>query len=114
MPLRSLTVRFSLIFACSMVADAAALGAQSTSFLAMREAAAPKRAAGVAGIRLPSPLSAPFVFDAPKSSLGNGQKFVILGSAAFVGGLLIGDRAGRAIAVAGLAVGITGLYLWLN
>ena len=38
----------------------------------------------------------------------------IVGGAAFIGGLLIGDSAGTAIAVGGLVMGLIGLYLWLK
>ena len=41
-----------------------------------------------------------------------GQTLMIVGGAAFLAGLIIGDDAGTAIAVAGAAIGIYGLYLW--
>lgn len=50
--------------------------------------------------------------DAPPS--GTSRLLMVIGGAAFVGGLLIGDDAGTAIAVAGLGVGIYGLYLYLR
>ena len=58
--------------------------------------------------------------DAPRpaalaaSRSGRGQALAIVGGAAFLGGLLIGDDAGTAIAIGGLAMGIYGLWLWLN
>lgn len=41
-----------------------------------------------------------------------GQTLMIVGGAAFLAGLIIGDDAGTAIAIGGAAVGIYGLYLW--
>jgi hypothetical protein len=38
----------------------------------------------------------------------------IIGGALFLGGLIIDDDAGTAIAVAGLAIGVWGLYLWMR
>lgn len=74
----------------------------------------PSAEASVAGIRLqvagdapPPPVLAP-------SAGGRGQALAIVGGAAFLGGLLIGGDAGTAIAIGGLAVGVYGLWLWLN
>ena len=45
---------------------------------------------------------------------GTGPVLAIVGGAAVIGGLLIGDDAGTAIAVGGLMMGLIGLYLWLK
>ncbi len=45
---------------------------------------------------------------------GTGPVLAIVGGAALIGGLLIGDDAGTAIAVGGLIMGLIGLYLWLK
>ncbi len=45
---------------------------------------------------------------------GTGPVLAIVGGAALIGGLLIGDSAGTAIAVGGLIMGLIGLYLWLK
>lgn len=45
---------------------------------------------------------------------GSGPVLAIVGGAALIGGLLIGDDAGTAIAVGGLIMGLIGLYLWLK
>ncbi|MGQ0538655.1 MAG: hypothetical protein ACT4R6_06890 [Gemmatimonadaceae bacterium] len=42
----------------------------------------------------------------------DGRVLMIVGGAAFLAGLLIGDDVGTAIAVGGAAVGLYGLYLW--
>ena len=44
----------------------------------------------------------------------SGPVLAIVGGAALIGGLLIGDDAGTAIAVGGLIMGLLGLYLWLK
>lgn len=41
-----------------------------------------------------------------------GMPLMVVGGAAFIAGLIIGDDAGTAIAVGGAAVGLYGLYLW--
>ena len=43
-----------------------------------------------------------------------GPVLAIVGGAALIGGLLIGESAGTAIAVGGLIMGLIGLYLWLK
>ena len=47
-----------------------------------------------------------------QSRVRRGQTLMIVGGAAFLAGLIIGDDAGTAIAVAGAGIGIYGLYLW--
>jgi len=49
----------------------------------------------------------------PFGSKKNGQIATIVGGAAMVGGLLIGDDAGAVIAVTGLVIGVLGLWTWL-
>jgi len=41
-----------------------------------------------------------------------GTTLMIVGGAAFLAGLIIGDDVGTAIAVGGAAAGLYGLYLW--
>ena len=50
----------------------------------------------------------------PFGSKAHGRVAAIVGGAAFVGGLLIGDDAGTAIAIGGLIVGVLGLWTWLG
>ncbi|MGQ0642235.1 MAG: hypothetical protein ACT4P6_15920 [Gemmatimonadaceae bacterium] len=47
-----------------------------------------------------------------QSRVRRGQTLMIVGGAAFLAGLIIGDDVGTAIAVGGAIVGIYGLYLW--
>jgi hypothetical protein len=48
------------------------------------------------------------------SNKNTGRVLAIVGGAAVIGGLLIDDDAGTAIAVGGLIMGLIGLYLWLK
>ena len=48
------------------------------------------------------------------SSKNTGRVLAIVGGAAVIGGLVIGDDAGTAIAVGGLVMGLIGLYMWLK
>ena len=50
----------------------------------------------------------------PFGSKENGKLATIVGGAAMVGGLIIGDDAGYAIAVTGLVIGVLGLWTWLG
>ena len=52
--------------------------------------------------------------DQRRKKNGTGPVLAIVGGAALIGGLLIGDDAGTAIAVGGLVMGLIGLYLWLK
>jgi len=49
----------------------------------------------------------------PFGSKKNGQVAMIVGGAALVGGLIIGDDAGAVIAVTGLVIGLLGLWTFL-
>jgi hypothetical protein len=48
----------------------------------------------------------------PQARSRRGMPLMIVGGAAFLAGLIIGDDAGTAIAVGGAAIGLYGLYLW--
>jgi hypothetical protein len=81
---------------------------------------APSRQASVAGIRVRDARGLQVTAHAPRPAAlavagnGRGQTLAIVGGAAFLGGLLIGDDVGTAIAVGGLFVGVYGLWLWLK
>ena len=47
-----------------------------------------------------------------QSRTRRGQTLMIVGGAAFLAGLIIGDDAGTAIAIGGALIGLYGLYLW--
>lgn len=90
--------------------ESAAPAAASSASVA---AAAPRRDASVAGLRLAVATDAPRPA-ALAQTRGRGQTLAIVGGVAFIGGLLIGDDVGTAIAVGGLAAGVYGLWLWLK
>ena len=48
------------------------------------------------------------------SGFGRAETFMIVGGAAFVAGLLIGDDAGTVVMVGGALMGLYGLYLYLQ
>ena len=50
----------------------------------------------------------------PFGSKQNGKIATIVGGAAMIGGLIVGDDAGYAIAVGGLIIGVLGLWTWLG
>jgi hypothetical protein len=49
----------------------------------------------------------------PFGSKKNGQVATIVGGAALIGGLIIGDDEGAVIAVTGLVIAVLGLWTWL-
>jgi hypothetical protein len=111
----------------ALVAAIAAPAAQAQDQVQVRDSsqvrvetardAGPRRANAVAGVqvsredRVPADASAAVMQNAPT---GQARLLMVVGAAAFVGGLLIGDDAGTAIAVVGLGVGIYGLYLYMR
>ena len=114
MRVRSNLIRFAFVGGLCTLAALPRLQAQRVGTVDTRIAAGPTRAASVAGVRL-APSSAPLrVTSAAPSSSASGKTLAIVGGAGFLGGLIIGDDAGTAIAIAGLAVGLYGLYLWLK
>lgn len=77
-------------------------------------AVGPRVESTIAGVRLQvadAPL-APAPVASPRTT--RGQALAIVGGAAFLGGIIIGDSAGTVIAVGGLGVGVYGLWLWLG
>lgn len=117
MTARTLLVRLAL--GASLIAAAPVIAAAQSNRPASLVASAlpsvgPRLDASVAGVRL-------HVADAPRlpapvvaSRTGRGQAMAIVGGAAFLGGLIIGDDVGTVIAVGGLGVGLYGLWLWLK
>ena len=91
-------------------AQEAQLTPDSTQVKVTRVENAPRRESAVAGVRTdrePRELAIGSSASALQgTSRGAGQLWMVVGGAAFVGGLLIGDDAGTAIAVVGLGLGI--------
>lgn len=118
MTARTLLVRLalgaSLIAAVPVIAAAQSRGPVSFATASTVPSVGPRLDASVAGVRL-------HVADAPRlpapvvaGRTGRGQAMAIVGGAAFLGGLIIGDEVGTVIAVGGLGVGLYGLWLWLK
>ncbi|MFP5353847.1 MAG: hypothetical protein ACLGIK_01630 [Gemmatimonadota bacterium] len=117
MTARSLITRLAVVVAIAAVVTPSVAAAQSavrSESSPTARVGAPRRDASVAGIRLQVAADAPRPAALAASRSGRGQALAIVGGAAFLGGLLIGDDAGTAIAIGGLAMGIYGLWLWLN
>lgn len=118
MTARTLLVRLalgaSLIAAAPVIAAAQSSGPTAVASASAVQSVGPRLDAAVAGVRLhvadASRLPAPVV----ASRTGRGQAMAIVGGAAFLGGLIIGDDVGTVIAVGGLGVGLYGLWLWLK
>jgi hypothetical protein len=57
---------------------------------------------------------APLTVNASASRMGRreGRAFALVGGAAVIAGILIGDDAGTVIAIGGAAIGLYGLYIW--
>lgn len=116
----SAVVAAALLAALGALPSAAsAQGAPAASRSAAR-GVAPSRQASVAGVRVDDARGLQVTADAPRPAAlaaagnGRGQTLAIVGGATFLGGLLIGDDVGTAIAVGGLIVGVYGLWLWLK
>ena len=76
----------------------------------------PTRDAAVVGIR-PSGAAetvVPATVQQQGGSFGRAETLMIVGGAAFVAGLIIGDDAGTIVMVGGAAIGLYGLYLYLQ
>jgi hypothetical protein len=71
----------------------------------------------IAGIQVKADANAPLVVSSAAAQglhQGEGVALMAVGGAALVSGLLIGDDAGTAIAIGGLAVGLIGLYEYVR
>jgi hypothetical protein len=64
--------------------------------------------------RTGEPMAVQAAAKGPFGSKENGRVATIVGGAALLGGLLIGDDAGAVIAVGGLVIGLLGLWTWLG
>ena len=71
----------------------------------------------VAGINVKADANAPLAVNTAAAAglhQGEGVALMAVGGAGLVAGLLIGDNAGTAIAIGGLAVGLVGLYEYVR
>ena len=65
-------------------------------------------------LEFPAPDQARLTVNASASRMGprEGRVLAIVGGAALISGLLIGDDAGTVIAIGGVGLGLYGLYIW--
>jgi len=90
--------------------DVPAASASSTSL-----SGGPTVGSATLGYRDDAPASTEMTWNNRASSgRQTGEVLAIVGGAALIGGLLIGNDAGTAIAVGGLVMGLIGLYMWLK
>jgi hypothetical protein len=70
----------------------------------------------VAGVQTKTDANAPLVVSSAAAGLhqGEGVALMAVGGAALVAGLLIGNDAGTAVAIGGLAIGLVGLYEYVR
>jgi hypothetical protein len=127
MPMRSrLRVQLLALFACVVASPLAAQMATPDAAVAEiapvvappvpeAPAAGPTMASATLGYNSATDASTEMTWNhQQRSKNSSGPVLAIVGGAAFIGGLLIGDSAGTAIAVGGLIMGLIGLYLWLK
>lgn len=123
MPIRpSLRVQLLSLVACIVASPLAAQMATPDAAIAdVAPVVAPAPAAGptianlTVGYNSVSDASSEMTWNTQRRAKnGTGPVLAIVGGAALIGGLLIGDDAGTAIAVGGLIMGLVGLYLWLK
>lgn len=71
----------------------------------------------VAGIQSKADANAPLVVNSAAAAglhQGEGVALMAVGGAGLIAGLLIGDSAGTAVAIGGLAIGLVGLYEYVR
>jgi hypothetical protein len=93
------------------------LHAQSAAAVASAPASGPRyenlRAGYTAPDQAGDQLQSNAAATGPFGTKANGRIAMIVGGAALVGGLIIGDDAGTVIAVSGLVIGLLGLWTYL-
>ena len=102
--------------AVTAVAAPSAVAASAEGMARPEQPGGPTREAAIAGIR-PSAATEtvlPGTVRQQGGSFGRAETLMIVGGAAFVAGLIIGDDAGTIVMVSGAAIGLYGLYLYLQ
>ena len=110
-----------LVATPAVVTDSTGLGAAATPVLSpATESAAPALAATSVGVRSRTLTAASVVereaaaAQAARAGFTQSQVLMILGGATFLTGAIIGDDAGTIVMLGGAAVGLYGLYLYLQ
>ncbi len=120
-------VRLAVLALALLAAPAGAQAVSGAPSFALQpaatQAAAPAAAQATAGPRIDalptaarrSEANGPLVMAAAqRANLGQAKALMIVGAAAFVAGAIIGDTPGTIIMVGGAAVGLVGLYEYLQ
>ena len=108
----------SLLSAIAVINFAAVAEAQTPAVSAKRaveQSVGPTVSASVAGIRAPTSVRSANA-SAADAHMGAGQNvaLMVVGAAALIIGIAIGDTPGVLIAVAGAAIGLYGLYYFIQ
>lgn len=118
--------RFASLALAALLLPAAAFAQSATALAPASPAPAVSTAptaqpsmvrADVAGIQVKADANAPLVVNSAAAAglhQGEGVALMAVGGAALVAGLLIGDSAGTAVALGGVAVGLIGLYQYVR
>ncbi|HUQ21014.1 MAG TPA: hypothetical protein VM099_15450 [Gemmatimonadaceae bacterium] len=102
--------------ALAVISTSTIASAQSPAPKAVQQSAGPTVSASQAGIRAPATSRALSTSAAKDAHMGAGRNvaLMVVGGAALIIGAIMGDTAGLLIAVAGAAVGLYGLYNFIQ
>lgn len=105
----------SILAAVAVMSSSAVASAQSATPKAVQQSVGPTVSANVAGVRAPA-VARNLNERAADAHMGAGRNvaLMVVGGAALIIGAIIGDTAGLLIAVAGAAVGLYGLYNFIQ
>lgn len=106
----------SIMTALAVISTSTIAGAQTPAPKAVQQSAGPTVSANQAGIRAPASARTVNASAARDAHMGAGQNvaLMVVGGAALIIGAVIGGTAGILIAVAGAAVGLYGLYNFIQ
>ncbi|MFN2398927.1 MAG: hypothetical protein ABR543_09870 [Gemmatimonadaceae bacterium] len=109
----SSVIRFTLGL---LVISAGVLHAQERSPVVAATATGPTIASSSSAVRMPAESvdAEPAFAASSAAAFTRSHTLMIVGGAIFLTGLIVGDDAGTAIAIGGAAIGIYGLYTYLN
>jgi len=105
----------SLAAALAVMTSSAVVAAQSPAAMHTRQSVGPTVTANTAGIRAPAEARVLNARTAdPHMGAGQNVALMVVGGAAIIIGAIIGETAGLLIAVAGAAIGLYGLYHFIQ
>lgn len=106
------TLLLAITLSHSAVAQAPAAGASLVTVSSPASALAPTLAATRLGISLDEAPPREVNRSAARMGRREGRALALVGGAAVIAGILIGDDAGTLIAIGGAGIGLYGLYIW--